>query len=323
MPVDKEKLQQHRLINWLQSAILLGGMLLVLAALGWIIGGPFMMVWTVIAGALLLVLGPRLSPHLILAMYQARRIHTYEAPQLYYLVDRIAGKAGLSHAPTLFYVPSRTLNAFTVGNRREAAIAVTDGLLRNMGLREIAGVLAHEVSHISNNDMWVMGLADLVSRITSLLSLIGMLLVLVNLPLILFSDLTIPWLAILLLILAPTVASLLQFALSRTREHDADLDAVEMTGDPHGLASALEKLERSTHGLFERIMLPGRRVPDPSLLRTHPPTEERIRRLLSYADRHPGIEGLALPPERELPLTRHTRAVSRPPRWRLRSGYWG
>ena len=91
-----------------------------------------------------------------------------------------------------------------------------------------------------------------------------------------------PWLLVLTLALAPTFVSLLQLALSRAREFDADIDAAGLTGDPVGLASALDKLQRRQGSLWETILMPGGRIPDPSLLRTHPKTEERIVRLLPY-----------------------------------------
>jgi len=86
-------------------------------------------------------------------------------------------------------------------------------------------------------------------------------------------------------VFCPMVTTLMQLALSRTREFEADLEAVRLTGDPGGLASALAKIERMSGGLLERIFLPGRRVPEPSLFRTHPVTEERIRRLLELEGR--------------------------------------
>jgi heat shock protein HtpX len=89
------------------------------------------------------------------------------------------------------------------------------------------------------------------------------------------------------LVLLPTVVTLLQLALSRSREYDADLEGAALTGDPEGLAEALEALERSDGRVWERIMVPHRRVPDPLLLRTHPPTAERVRRLHALAPRDP------------------------------------
>ena len=97
---------------------------------------------------------------------------------------------------------------FAVGSPARSAVAVTDGLIRQLGLRELLGVLAHEVSHIRSNDLWVMGLADMFSRATSVLSLLGQVLLLINLPLLLFSSATISWWVILLLIFAPSLASL-------------------------------------------------------------------------------------------------------------------
>ncbi|WP_227272060.1 M48 family metalloprotease [Roseobacter weihaiensis] len=103
-----------------------------------------------------------------------------------------------------------------------------------------------------------------------------------------------PWIVPILLVVSPTIMALLRLALSRTREYDADRGGAELTGDPAGLASALLKLERRTGRFWEEMILPGRRIPDPSLLRTHPPTEERVRRLqeltgkaLSSAERGP------------------------------------
>ena len=144
------------------------------------------------------------------------------------------------------------LNAFTVGDREEAVIALTDGMLRRLDLRELAGVLAHEVSHIRNRDLWLMSLADLAGRLTRVMTLLGLGLVIVGLPLWLGGGAQPPVLLILLLLFAPQLTVLLQLALSRAREFDADLDAAGLTGDPDGLISALAKLERYQSGLWNR-----------------------------------------------------------------------
>jgi heat shock protein HtpX len=116
----------------------------------------------------------------------------------------------------------------------------------------------------------------------------------------------IPWLALLVLLAAPTLSALVQLALSRNREYEADLAAAELTGDPAVLASALDKLERYQGRFWEQILMPGRRVLDPSLLRTHPDTEDRVARLLSLVpQRKPltvqgdaGLGPYAVPPRR-------------------------
>jgi heat shock protein HtpX len=223
--------------------------------------------------------------------------------------------------PTLYYVPSRIISAFTVGHTQQSAVAVTDGLLRALDAREQIGVLAHEVSHVRSNDMWVMGLADLFSRLTSLLSLFGQLLLLINLPLVLMSQVSLNWFAILILIFAPTISTLAQLGLSRAREYDADLNAARLAGDPEGLARALAKIDRLQGSWLERVLLPGRRLPEPSLLRTHPPTQERVRRLMELKQ---SVEGLPV-------QTAHARpgavdefghhAVRRKPRWHI-GGLW-
>lgn len=273
----------HTFLNWLHTTLLLAGILLLLALLGWFLAGATGIIWAVVLGALSLLFGQQLSPQLVLRMYRARPLTPQEAPGLYQIVYELASRAGLSIVPTLYYVPTRLLNAFAVGSRRNAAIGVTDGLLRALSERELAGVLAHEISHIRNNDIRVMNIADVASRITGLFSTFGKLLLFLNLPLILMGETPISWWAVLLLIFAPLISGLLQLALSRTREFDADLGAVQLTGDPVGLASALNKLEQYSLNLWQQILFPGYRVPDPSLLRTHPHTKDRIARLMQLA----------------------------------------
>jgi heat shock protein HtpX len=271
-----------------QSVLLLGGMIGLLSLCGWLVAGVEGLLWIAVGGGLSLLLSPRLSPRLLLRMYRAVRLGPADLPAVFEVLVEISRRAGLERLPDLYYVPSSTLNAFTVGSR-EVAIAVTDGLLRRLSLRELAAVLAHEVSHIRHNDLWLMGLADTVSRLTRTMSALGVFLFFLNLPLLLFEEQGFPWLLVGLLIFAPTLGSLLQLALSRTREFDADMDAAGLTGDPVGLAAALEKLERYQGRFWEELLLPGRRIPEPSLLRTHPPTEERIRRLMSLRPPRPAV----------------------------------
>jgi len=314
--VNAEAWLRHRLINAVQSLLLLAMMAAILAALGSIVAGGGGALLALGLGALLVAVNPGLSPRLILRLYGARALRPEEAPDLHSILELLAARAELPAVPALHYVPSSIINAFAVGSRRRSAIAVTDGLLRALSAREVAGVLAHEVSHVRHNDMWVMGLADLFSRLTQIFSSLGQMLLLLNLPLLLLGAATVSWTAVLILILAPTASAVIQLALSRTREYDADLGAAELTGDPRALASALARMERYQGRLFEQILFPGRRVPDPSLLRTHPPTEERIRRLLELEQAPVAAfaEPFAVLDSRfVLPV------VARRPRWRV----WG
>lgn len=282
-PLDPREQRRHKIRNLFHSVMLLVGMIALLCLCAWLIAGPEGIVWALIGGGLALVLAPGASPRLILGMYRAQEIPRHALPVVHDVLSLITTKAKLPAPPRLYYVPSAMLNAFAVGRPNDAAIALTDGLLRTLSLRELAGVLAHEISHIRNNDLVVMNLADVIAQVTRIMAFGGMLLMLVSLPVWLIEYGGIPWLLILVLMLAPTFGSLLQLALSRAREYDADLDAAGLTGDPVGLASALEKMERLQGGFIERILLPGARIPDPSLLRTHPPIEKRISRLLSLS----------------------------------------
>lgn len=266
--------------NTLHTWLLAAGSLLLLCTTAYAFGGPTGVIYAAVFGALSLWLARRVSPQMVLAMYKAKPVGLAEFPTGIRMVEEIARRAGLPAAPQLFILPSRMMNAFAVGRRTDSAIAVTDALATRLSARELAGVLAHEISHIAHEDVRVMAFADMVSRFTTFMSTVGLFSLFLNL--LGFAGgypTSIPWAAVLVLLAAPTVGGLLQMALSRTREFDADLEAARLTGDPDGLASALQKLERAQGRLWEGLILPGGRIPDPSILRTHPLTEERVARL--------------------------------------------
>ena len=317
--MNQDQLDRHRHQNRFHTIMLLGGMALLLALLGWTLFGLSGLIMAASAAILFALISPSISPQVILRMYKARQLNLGNAPDLVRLVNTLAERADLPAAPALYYIPSRMINAFAVGRERRAAMAVTDGLLRALDGRELAGVLAHEISHLRFDDTYVMGLADFFSRLTSVMANIGWFLLLFSIPMALIGESPISFLGILALLVAPTIATLLQLGLSRTREFDADLGAAELTGDPHGLASALQKIDRANANWFERIFLPGRRVPEPSLLRTHPPTEERIKRLVALKPtaQPPSLERL----RQSLAQAPFGSTPNRDPRWRIH-GLW-
>ncbi len=319
--MNKQEWQRHRINNVTQSVSLLLALATILCAIGWAVAGWSGALLALIGGIIMAVISPKISPALILRMYRTKQLTHAQAPALMDTVTELSKRAQLEQTPKLYYVPSPVLNAFAVGHSDKGAIALTDGIIRRLNLRELTGVLAHELSHIRNKDTWVMGMADLFSRMTHTMSMAGQFLLLVSLPMMLFGgEKVIGWLAILVLIFAPAASSLIQLALSRTREYDADLGAVELTRDPHGLAQALQKMQQYQGRRFEQILLPGRKLPDPSLLRTHPPTDERIERLMALSEtgestrvsRIPDFERFnTLPP------------IQRVPRWRWHMmGLW-
>jgi heat shock protein HtpX len=279
--LDAEQLNAHRRRNLLHSVLLVAGMSLIVLASSTLIWS-----WPGALGAglflaALIAIGPRVPPEAVMRLYKGVPIDSRNGTQLHRLVEVLADRAELERHPRLYVIPSTTLNAFAAGTPSHAAIGITEGLLRRLDLRQIAGVIAHEMSHIRNNDLHVMAMADALTRFTQLLAYLGLMLALLNIPAMLLGFDTFSWIAILLLYLAPMLTSLLQMGLSRTREYDADLEAAGLTGDPAGLASALGALERYQGRFWEDLMLPvpSRRIPHPSLLRSHPETGERIARL--------------------------------------------
>jgi len=280
--MDNEILVRHKFLNFFQSAalvLLLSGLLAYIAAA---IAGE-VLAWIAFASVLILFFtNPVIAPQFILRMYNARPIDFYDAPRLYQLIEDIARRADLKATPRLYYIPSNVINAFSMGTPKDSLIAISDGVFRKLNFKELAAILAHEVTHVKNNDIRVMTFADIAGRFTKILSLLGQFLVLVNLPLILFTELEINWLPLLVMVFAPLLSDLIQLGLSRVREYDADLGSAILLGDAKPLASALTKMEHYKHNYLGGLFTPVQRIPEPSLLRTHPPTEERVKRLLEF-----------------------------------------
>jgi heat shock protein HtpX len=272
--------RRNRVRNMLHTWLLATGSLALLAITAWAFGGTAGIVYAVIFGGVSMWAVRRISPQMVLSMYKAREVSAAEFPVGVRIVAELARRAGLPATPRLHIIPSKMINAFAVGRRERSAIAVTDALVRTLTTRELAGVLAHEISHVAHQDVKVMAFADMVARFTSVMSTVGIISLFLNIGSYASGNAGgVPWLAVVVLLAAPTIGGLLQMALSRTREFDADLGAALLTGDPDGLASALTRLERAQGRRWENILLPSGRIPDPSVLRSHPLTADRIARL--------------------------------------------
>lgn len=305
---------RHRWLNRLQTALLVLTLPGIAAVAGSLLLGDGGLWLALAAAGFTLLLEPAAASGLTLRLYGARPLYPDEAPDLWAVLRELAARAGLPAVPVPHYVPSGVVNAFATGSKHHAAIALTDGLLRSLTPRELTGVLGHEIAHIANEDLRVMGLADSISRLTHLLALLGQLAIVLSLPALLLGVAEVNWPALLLLAVAPQLALLAQLGLSRVREFDADRLAAELTGDPHGLASALAKIERVSRS-WRAWLLPGWGNPEPSWLRTHPATAERIERLLELAPPP------AMPPFPSARFVPEVTVSPRPLRWRT-GGLW-
>ncbi len=217
----------------------------------------------------------------MMRLYGARAHEPESLKQAEALVAVLAQRAALPRMPPLYVVPSSLLTAFSVGNAQQSAIAVTEGLLRRLTMREIAAVLAHEISHVGLGDLVVFGIADVATRFAQVLYYIGLWLAALNFWRLITGEELVSWWTVALLVAAPAVLNFLQLHLSRAREFTADRAASLMTGDPLGLASAISRLETSTGSLADDLIppVPARKVPQLSMLRCPPPDEARIARL--------------------------------------------
>jgi heat shock protein HtpX len=278
--MNEQEWAKRKLWNVFQSLLAVVSMAMLLGFVGWIVGGEilaFLVLGIIIS---FFIIKPSLSPCFILRMYQAKPLSYDEVSQIYDLIQMLAERAGLKSAPTLYLIPGNVMQAVSVGDTNDSGIAVSQSLLKGLSLRELAGVLAHEIGHIQSCDTKLLWFANIFSSVTGMLSWIGIGILLANLPFILLGVFDTSLLPVLSLVFAPLVSHLLFFNLSRIREYDADLGAVELTGDPEGLALALAKIENKKYQTVKRFFFPKYKISEPALLLTHPPTEERVRRLL-------------------------------------------
>jgi heat shock protein HtpX len=274
---DSERRRRHTRQH---SALLLIAMAALLSYCGWIVAEWNGILWSLLGGAMMLVLARRVPPGLVLRAIGARPVARRQAPVLYEMLDGLCRRAGLDRVPHLCWVGERFPVAFTIGGGEATTIALSEGLVHGMTVREIRGILAHEIAHVRNGDIALMQLAMVVGQLTRTLSQIAFLLVFFSLFMRTVSAPSFPIVPLLVLAVAPLGVGLLQLALSRTREGEADLEAAELTGDPHGLASALVKMRRQEQMLLRGRFRTATSVRVPSLLRDHPATEERIQALL-------------------------------------------
>jgi len=276
--------------SYLRTAGLMAGLIALLAIGGRAIGGYQGMLAFGSLGLLLNFVMYWFSDRIALLAHRAQPVSYAEAPTLYAIVDRLARRAGIP-MPRIYLIPSAAANAFATGrNPAHAAVAVTEGIMELLSERELEGVLAHELSHVRNRDVLI---ATVAAGVAGLISTIGHVL---QWGLMLGGgsrddDRSSGLAALAWIVVAPIIALLIQLAISRSREYGADESGAELCGDPGPLADALIMLEQTrarrpyefggpaTAHLFIVNPLHGGAAAFMSLFSTHPPIEERVRRL--------------------------------------------
>jgi heat shock protein HtpX len=232
----------------------------------------------VLVGGLLFL--PKTRPAVLLRFFRAYELEPAMAPGLHAAVAMLAARGGLPRPPALVVVNNPTVTAFSVGGAKDSAIGVSNRLLYKLDAHELEGIVAHEMSHIIAGDVTLFALSQVIARIGRALALAGFALF------VLFGVLgggPISLAALLLVCVAPLGMAMMQSALSRNREYDADRAAARLIGDPHGLAKALERIDADRHGEMQRFFSPFSEQRLPSFLRTHPPVAARVARLLETA----------------------------------------
>jgi len=275
--------------NQIRTTILLALMTAVIMWVGALIGGRAGMIFALVIAGAMNFFSYWYSDKIVLRMYRAQEVSPQQAPELYQLVDELSRRADLP-MPKVYIIPQEAPNAFATGrNPENAVVAVTQGLLKYMNRDELAGVLAHELGHVRNRDILIGSIAA---------TMAGAIMLIANIA---------RWSAIfggfggrddnngggifgllIMSIVAPFAALLIQMAISRSREYLADSTSAAITGDSEGLARALEKLgtysrqipmaaEPSTAHMFITNPFSGKSLMN--MFSTHPPIEERIARL--------------------------------------------
>jgi heat shock protein HtpX len=289
--LKQKQFDEVQQMNTLKTTFLLALLTVLLVLAGGAIGGRGGMTFALIMAGVMNFVSYWFSDKIVLAMYGAQEVTEAEQPEFYGLVRQLAARAGLP-MPRVYIIPSDTPNAFATGrNPEHAAVAATTGILRVLSREELMGVMAHELSHVKHRDILISSIAATVAGAITYLAhmaqwaamfgggrdrdeegggLLGMLV---------------------MAIVAPLAALLIQMAISRSREYDADKGGAEVSGNPLYLAGALRKLEMANRQIPMEGATPATAhmfIVNPltggglmSLFSTHPPIEERIKRLES------------------------------------------
>ena len=275
--------------NWFKTTLLMSAVVALFGIVGATLGGAQGMLIALLLGGGMNFFAYWFSDKMVLSMYGAREVDAASAPEFYGVVRELAGRAGLP-MPKVYVIDEAQPNAFATGrNPEHAAVAATTGILQLLTAHELRGVMAHELAHVKHRDILTSTIAATMAGAISAIAHFGFL----------FGgrgeDRPNPVVALIVMILAPLAAMLIQFAISRAREFGADSGGAEISGDPQALAAALEKIERYAQGV---PMAPAEQHPETAqmmiinplsgsgiagLFSTHPATAERIARLLALA----------------------------------------
>ncbi|RCS56860.1 zinc metalloprotease HtpX [Parvibium lacunae] len=282
------------MFNWTKTFLLMAAITALFAVIGGMLGGQQGMLLALLFAGGMNFFSYWFSDKMVLKMYNAQEVDEHSAPQFYGMVRELAQRAGLP-MPKVYVINEDAPNAFATGrNPENAAVAATTGIMQVLSERELRGVMAHELAHVQHRDI-------LISTISATMA--GAISALANFA-VMFGGRDSdgrpvnPIASIAVMILAPLAATLIQMAISRAREFEADRGGAEICGDPEALAQALAKIERYAQGL---PLTPAEAHPETAqmmiinplhggglsgLFRTHPATEERIQRLLAMTGRY-------------------------------------
>jgi heat shock protein HtpX len=274
--------------NWFKTTILMAGIVVLFGTVGAALGGASGMLIALAFAAAMNIYAYWFSDKAVLKMYNAREVDAQSAPKFYNMVKELAQNAGLP-MPKVYIIDEQQPNAFATGRDPEhAAVAATTGIMRILSERELRGVMAHELAHVKHRDTLISTISATIAGAISSIAQFGML----------FSggarDRGVhPAVALLIMLVAPLAAMLIQMAISRAREFEADKGGAEISGDPEALASALKKIHDYAHQIpmdtaeqhpetaQMMIINPLSAGGLKGLFSTHPQTEERVAKLMA------------------------------------------
>ena len=279
------------MFNLMKTAVLMAAITALFVAIGSLLGGRTGMMLALVVALGMNFFSYWFSDKLVLKMYNAQQVDETSAPQFYRMVAELAQRAQLP-MPKVYLIEEDAPNAFATGrNPENAAVAATTGILRVLTERELRGVMAHELAHVRHRDILISTVSATMAGAISMLANFAMFFGGRNNE----GRSSNPVVGLLVMFLAPIAAGLIQMAISRSREFEADRGGAEISGDPQALASALQKIHRYAQGIpmqaAERhpetaqmmIMNPLSAGGLRGMFSTHPSTEERVQRLMAMA----------------------------------------